>query len=146
MQAQKQPSHRESRHNTTNSQGQQLPGPLQLCALACVRAAQSPVSQHLDRVTPFVTNGSTQKAGNMAWPFFSATTYGREPRPTEVPGEFKLRIYTGGLAGSSTADERATEIIEKFRSENGYSNYEIVARESRWFPSCYDYTIRFRKP
>ena len=71
----------------------------------------------------------------MVWnPFFSATTYGRKPRPTQIPGEFKLRIYTGGLAGAGTADERATEVIEKFKSENGYSTYEIVARERRWFP------------
>jgi hypothetical protein len=83
----------------------------------------------------------------MAWfnPLVSATTYGRKPRPTEVPGEFKLRIYTGGLAGSDAADRRVTEAIDKFKSENGYSTYEIVAREARWFPSGYDYTIRFRK-
>jgi hypothetical protein len=84
--------------------------------------------------------------GNMAWnPLFSATTYGRTLRATDVPDEFKLRIYTGGLAGAGTADERAAKAIEKFKSENGYSAYEIVSREGRWFPSGYDYTIRFRK-
>jgi hypothetical protein len=83
----------------------------------------------------------------MAWfnPFCSATSYGRKPQATNVPGEFKLRIYTGGVAGSGTADERAREVLDQFRSDNGYSAYEIVTRESRWFPSCYDYTVSFQQ-
>jgi hypothetical protein len=86
------------------------------------------------------------KGAGMAWnPLFSATTYGRKPRATGVPDEFKFRIYTGGLAGAGTSDDHATEAIEKFKSKNGYSAYEIVSRKSRWFPSCYDYTVRFRK-
>ena len=81
----------------------------------------------------------------MAWfnPFAAVTAYGQKLRPTNVPGEFKLRIYTGGLAGANQADAHATEAFEKFKSENRYSRYDIVARESRWFPSCYDYTVRF---
>jgi hypothetical protein len=71
--------------------------------------------------------------------------YGQKLRPADVPDQFKLRIYTGGLAGGGTADERAAEAFDKFKYENGYSKYEIAARESRWFPSCYDYIVRFLK-
>jgi hypothetical protein len=76
-------------------------------------------------------------------PLMSATSYGQRPTPTGAPDEFKLRIYTGGLAGPKTAETRAIELMNAFKSEAGYSSYEITAREERWFPSCYDYTIRF---
>jgi hypothetical protein len=77
-------------------------------------------------------------------PLMSATTFGRKPRPTGKPDEFIFRIYTGGVAGVGTADAHASALFDKFQSENGYSGFEMVAREGQWFPSCYDYTVRFR--
>ena len=83
----------------------------------------------------------------MGWynPFLSATSYGRALRPTGSPDEYSLRIYTGGFAGGGTADQRASEVLDNFKSANGYSTYRVVARTSRWFPSCYDYVVRFAK-
>lgn len=78
-------------------------------------------------------------------PLMSATTYGRKPKPTGAPDEFKLSVYTGGLGASETANKCAAGVLDKFKSENGYAAYEIVAREGRWFPSGYNYTVRFRK-
>ena len=73
------------------------------------------------------------------------TTYGRGLRSTDIPGEFTLRVYTGGLAGNDDAEQRAKEEFNRVKSEHGYSTYEIVARRSRWFPSCVDFTVRFHK-
>ena len=82
----------------------------------------------------------------MPWnPMWSTTTYGRKLRPTTIPGEFKLRIYTGGFAGSGTAGEHAANLLDAHKSAHGFSSYEITAQESHWFPSCVDYTVRFRK-
>jgi hypothetical protein len=78
-------------------------------------------------------------------PFLLATTYGHKPQSTEIPDEFKLRVYTGGLAGPGTADKCAAKALDKFKVENGYAAYDIVARESQWFPSGYDYRVRFRR-
>jgi hypothetical protein len=76
-------------------------------------------------------------------PLMSATTYGRKARPTGNPDEFVFRIYTGGVAGMSTADAQASALFDQFQSDNGYCGFEMVAREGQWFPSCYDYTVRF---
>ena len=79
-------------------------------------------------------------------PLCSATTYGRKPRPTDVPDEFTFKIYTGGLAGIGTADECAEKVIKEIKSENGYSTHEVLAREGRWFRTTgYDYRVKFRR-
>jgi hypothetical protein len=78
-------------------------------------------------------------------PFLLATTYGHKPHSTEISDEFKLRVCTGGLAGPNTADKCAAKALDRFKAENGYAAYDIVARESQWFPSGYDYRVRFRR-
>jgi hypothetical protein len=77
---------------------------------------------------------------------FNATaTYGRGLKETEVADRFVLRIYTGGFAFGGTADKRAAEELEKHRAELGYAAYEVVARKRKWIPSCFDYTVQFRR-
>jgi hypothetical protein len=49
-------------------------------------------------------------------PFLLATTYGHKPQTTDVPDEFKLRVYTGGLAGPNTADKCAAKALDAFKS------------------------------
>ena len=72
-------------------------------------------------------------------------TYGKSLQATKIPGQFTLRIYTGGLAGSDAADEHAAREFETFKADHLWSSYEIHSRQSRWFPSCYDYTAQFRR-
>ena len=77
---------------------------------------------------------------------FNATaTYGRGLKSTEVADRFVLRVYTGGFAGGGTADRRAAEELEQHRAEQGYVAYEIVARKRKWIPSCFVYTVQFRR-
>jgi hypothetical protein len=78
-------------------------------------------------------------------PLFSATTCGRGLRSTSVPGQFTLRVYTGGFATNGTAEAHATDLLDKHKADNQYSAYEIVERTSRWFPSCVDYVVRFQR-
>ena len=73
------------------------------------------------------------------------TTYGRGLRSTDIPSQFTLRVYIGGLATKDDAEQRAKQEFDKHKSANGYSTYEIVSRRSRWFPSCVDYVVRFYK-
>jgi hypothetical protein len=75
----------------------------------------------------------------------SVTTYGKKLRSTGQPDEYALRIYTGGLATNEDADQRANEEFEKFKTAQSYSTFEIVRRNPRWFPSCVDYTVHFRR-
>ena len=84
--------------------------------------------------------------GDMAYnPLLSTTTYGRGLRPTNIPGQFTLRVYTGGFATNGTAEEHATDLLNKYKTANQYATYEVIERKSRWFPSCVDYVVRFQR-
>ncbi len=76
---------------------------------------------------------------------FNATVlYGRGLEPTETADQFTLRVYTGGFAGSGTAEKRAVEELEKAVDKKGYSSYRIIHRRRCLFPfSYYEYTVQF---
>lgn len=75
----------------------------------------------------------------------ATSTFGRGMKPTGTPDCFTFRVYTGGFAGSGTADTRASEECDKFNRDEGYSSYKIIDRRRSWVPSYYEYTVQFNK-
>lgn len=78
---------------------------------------------------------------------FNATaTYGRGFKPTGAPDEFKIRIYTGGFAGAKTAQKRAEEECDAYKSTGGYASYSVKNRRFNFFPSYHEFTVKFSRP
>lgn len=75
----------------------------------------------------------------------ATATYGRGFQSTDTPDRFSIRIYTGGFAGSKTADVRAMREIEAYAQQNGYTSHTVVSRSRKWIPSYYEYVIQFER-
>ncbi len=77
---------------------------------------------------------------------FNATaTYGQGFKPTGAPDEFTIKIYTGGFAGSKTAQRRAEEECDAFKGKSGYASYTITNRRFNFFPSYHKFTVKFAR-
>lgn len=60
-----------------------------------------------------------------------------------MPDRYNFTIETGGFSGAGTADQRATQEIEKFMENNKYKRYEIVQRKDEFIPSGFKYIVQF---
>lgn len=58
---------------------------------------------------------------------------------------YEFFIATGGFSSTGTADERATQEINKFMSAKGFRTYKIVQRTDKFIPSGFDYIVEFSK-
>jgi len=76
----------------------------------------------------------------------ATSNYGQGFIPTKNPDEFYIKIYTGGFAGSRTAEKGAVKEIEKFLAGNKvYTKYKILGKKFNWIPSYFKFIILFEK-
>lgn len=69
-----------------------------------------------------------------------------KPSPiSSTPNTYQFTIETGGFSSAGTADQRATQEIEKFMAENGYTKYKIIHRTDEFIPSGFKYVVQFYK-
>jgi hypothetical protein len=73
--------------------------------------------------------------------FYATTTYGMGFEPIEIPNQYSIKIYVGGLAGQENANERFEKEVTEFRHNNNYKSYKIIYRRSNMFPKYYEYII-----
>ena len=66
-------------------------------------------------------------------------------KPTEVPDQFKVKIYVGAGPDLTKIDARAAAEADKFRQVNGYASFTQVKRRYWFFPSYYEYTFLFSR-
>ena len=76
--------------------------------------------------------------------FFNATsTYGKGFQPTDNSNEFKIKIYTGGLAFKNTATKKLKSEIDKFIQSSDFKAYEIIDSKFEWIPSGFKFLVKF---
>jgi hypothetical protein len=76
---------------------------------------------------------------------FTTTKTGKF-KATEVPDQYKLRMYVGGAQSEKKATEKAVQEIEKFLPTQGYLYYTIIKTRYNWLPmSYYEFTIQFKR-
>ena len=72
-------------------------------------------------------------------------TMSRGLKPTDVPDIYKVRIYVGSRPTMSKVDAAAVRKIAEFQPGTGYVSYEITNRRFIFFPSAYEYTVKFSR-
>ena len=65
--------------------------------------------------------------------FRSTAIYGKSFKKVSENNCYSIKIYTGGLAGRQTAQNRVEVEIDRFISDSKYKSYEILSCVRSWF-------------